>query len=317
MYKGKTPVRSLLLITLPYVVMSLTACGSLSVYQPHTGEEVRENDAGDRDDGDISTDGGKSRGDILDACSQLMKEEVEAALGRTVMEPTHSNELVSRRAGTLTSSCMFGSDQGFVSVSVRQQSPASATAWDAARAYEELKDLIVKGDGEKTPVGFEEVSGLGAEAFAETKQEAVNYETTELRVLSKRSILTIRVTAPASIPTLEAARMLAAKAISRLEGYESNARDPAPRRDRDERRKASGSSQAENKSAKKPERSPVARAAKTAPKTASARVGKGVSRQAGETGSKLRRESANSTAERGKKRPAKAARPTPKNRRRG
>ena len=223
-------MRSLLLITLPYVVMSLTACGSLTLYKSHTGEEVRENDAGDRDDGDISTEGGKSRGDILDACSQIMKEEVEAALGRTVIEPTHSNELVSRRAGTLTSSCMFGSDQGFVSVSVRQQSPASATAWDAARAYEELKDLIVKGDSEKTPVGFEEVRGLGAKAFAETKQEAVNYETTELRVLSKRSILTIRVTAPASIPTLEAAQMLAAKAISRLEGYESTARDPARER---------------------------------------------------------------------------------------
>lgn len=248
---------------------------------------------------------------MIDACSQITKEEVEAALGRTVMEPTRGEELVSRREGTLNSSCMFGSDEGFASLDIKQQSPTSTIAWNATRSYRELKDLIKGGAGQSS-VRLEEVNGLGADAFAQIREEAGNHETTELRVLIKRAILTIRVNALASTSTLEVAKTLAGKVISRLGMSDSDILVATPdtsatepqseaKSDKDERLKSSKDSQTERASAKKVERS----SAKKDTKATSARNSKSVSRRATEPSSKVSRNSTRRTTDRVKKEPPK------------
>ena len=308
-------MRRLLLIALPYVVISMSACGKLPVYQSKE-EKARGNNN--------SIDGSRSPGDKIDACSQITREEVEDALGRTVMEPTRGDELVSRREGALTSSCMFGSNEGFASLDVKQQDPASTTAWNAARSYGELKGLIFNGGGGQSSGRLEKVAGLGVDAFARTKEETVNYETTELRVLSKRTILTIRVNALASTSTLEAAKTLAGKVLSRLESYESNIIVAAPETpptapkdsakvDKDERLTSSKRSKTEPKGAKKVERE----SERKATKTASSKGGKDVSRRrANEPSAKVSQKSAKRTADRGKKETRKTAQPSTRNRKR-
>jgi hypothetical protein len=42
---------------------------------------------------------------------------------------------------------MFSSSEGFVSLDIKRQDPASTTIWNAGKAYEELKGLIVKAHG--------------------------------------------------------------------------------------------------------------------------------------------------------------------------
>ena len=311
-------MKGLLLIAVLYIAMSLSACGSLTTPQSGGEKAPQEKATGGKDAANNSIKEGKPPGAKLDVCSLTTREEVEAALGRTVMEPTRADELVSRKAGTVTSSCMFGSNEGFIRLSVRQQDPASSTMWNAARAYGDLKELVKGSDGQ--PSGrSEEVTGLGADAFAETKAETANFETTELRILGKRTLLTIRVTGPASTPTLEAAKMIAAKAASRLERYESDAIVPAPKTpstapestaklDGDERVKAPEGVQIERKSAKKVERPRAQMATKATTPT----VSKNNSRRTDGSSPKKNKESAKRTADRTKK----AARANTKSKRR-
>ena len=308
-------MKRLLLIALPYVALSLSACAGLTVKTPQSEDgKAQEQSTGDA--ASDSPDGGQTPGDKLDVCSLATREEVEAASGRRVMEPRRGDELVSRRAGTVTSSCMFGSNEGFVSLNVRQQSPGSTTTWSAPRAYGELKDLIKGSDGQ--PSGrLEEIEGLGVAAFAETKVETANYETTELRVLSERAILTIRLTGPASTPTLEAAKMIAGRAISRLERFESNGVIPAPDSqampskpaaspDGDERLKAPEVSQNERKSGKGAAQS----AASGTTKATSAKVSKDNSRRDDSSPSKQSKKSVKESAERASERNKREARKT-------
>lgn len=306
-------MRRLLLIALSCIALSISACRRLPGDTPQSGEEQGQEEAAGNN-GSIKS--GESSGDKIDACSQITKAEVEAALGTTVMEPTRGNELVSRKEGSLTSSCMFGSDEGFVSLDIKQQNPASTIAWNASRSYEELKDLIVKRGGEQASTRLEEVTGIGAAAFAQTHEETKDHQTTNLRILTTRVILTIRVSAPATTPTLEAAKIVAGKVTPRLQRYGSDAivaaPQPAPQSDDDERRKSSKGSQTEDKSAKKAER----QSARKAAGVASAKGGKGVSRRAQEPDSKLSRKSPKRSAERSKKETRKTTRPSPKIRRR-
>lgn len=311
-------MRNLLLIALPYIAISLSACDKVPLYTTHSGEEnAGKEDAGNKN----SVSGSKSLGNKIDACAQITREEVEAALDGTVMEPTRGDDLVSRKEGTLTSSCMFGSDEGFVSLDIKQQNPASTTAWNAARSYEELKELIIKNGEGQSYARLEEVTGLGAAAFAQTSEEANNHETTQLRVLVKRFILTIRVSAMASTPTLEVAKILAGKVLPRLETYEGDAivatpsttPKPAVKLNEDERLQSQKGSQMESKkSAKRDERAPVQKATKATP----VRGDKRASRRANEPSSKSSQKSANRTVGRVKKETAKSARPSPKSRRR-
>jgi hypothetical protein len=215
-------MRRFLLIALLGVAITLLACGKLRKGAPPSGGAGEQaNATGDADAEGGPTEGSALPADNLDVCSQLTREEVEAALGRPVKEPARGPDLTSRRSGTLTSSCMFGGDEGFVSLDVKRRAPASTTAWDAAKSYEELKDRIVKAQSGESLIRFVEVPGMGAAAFAETKEEAANFQTTELRVLTGQSILTIRVVGlSAATSTLEAAKILAGKAVPRLEKYE-------------------------------------------------------------------------------------------------
>jgi hypothetical protein len=223
-------MRRFLLIALLGIAITLLTCGKLRKDTPPSGEAgAQANAIGDADAESDPTDGSTLPADNLDVCSQLTREEVEAALGRPVKEPTRGTELTSRRSGTITSSCMFGGDEGFVSLGVKRQAPASTTTWNAAKSYEELKDRIAKAQGKESLIKFAEVSGIGVDAFAETKEEAVNFQTTELRVLTKQSILTIRVVGlQTATSTLEAAKILAGKAVPRLEKYERAGIIPAP-----------------------------------------------------------------------------------------
>ena len=238
------------------------------------------------------------------------------------MEPTRGDELVFRKEGALTSSCMFGGNEGFVSLDIKQKAPTSTTAWNAARAFEELRNLIMKGGGQSS-VRLEEVSGIGADAFAQTREEAENYETTELRILSKRAILTFRVNALSPTSTLEVAKTLAGKVIPRLEQYGSDiivaapdtpspAPKPTPQLDRNERLKSQKGSRAEERSAKKVERASVKKTARTD----AARGAKSVPRRANEPSTKVSQKSARRTAESGKKETRNAARPSPRNKKR-
>lgn len=207
----------LLLMALSCVaVTSILACGRNT---PSPGEDrARESvNSNTSEEGD-QTDSGTSSSDNLDVCSQLTREEVEAALGQSVAAPVPGTTLTSRRAGTITSSCMFSSSQGFVSLDIKRQDPASKTIWNAAKAYEELKGLI-KSHGAESGGRVEEVSGVGLNAFVETTEVTANQKTTELRVLSKRSILTVRVVGPSATSTLDVAKTLALKAVGRLEKF--------------------------------------------------------------------------------------------------
>jgi hypothetical protein len=215
-------MRRFLLIALLGIALTPLACGKLRKNTTPSREDGTQTNAiGDADAESAQAEGSTLSADDLDVCSQLTREEVEAALGKPVKEPIRGTDLTSRRSGTLTSSCMFGGEEGFVSVGVRRQDPASVTKWDAAKSYEELKDRITKAQGGESLIRVAEVSGIGTAAFAETKEEAANYQTTELRALTKHSILTIRVVGlSAATSTLEAAKILAGKAVLRLEQYE-------------------------------------------------------------------------------------------------
>jgi hypothetical protein len=308
-------VRRHLLIALACIAMSLAACADGSVDTTRVGDEAA---------GGVDSEGeaAQSSRDNLDACFEIEREEVEAALGLKVSGPTRGAELVSRRAGTLTSSCTFGGDRGFVRINVRRPDPGAETSWSAAQTYQELKALVAREGGEEASDRVEEVAGLGADAFAETKTETVNHQTTELRVLSKRSILTLRVTGPASAPTLDAAKTLAAQALSGLERHEGMTAMPAPERRAtpkaaaaDGEKRPQGDeekSRSERKGAKKDEnpkrdKSPK-RDERTAARRDSATGGRNVSRRAEETKSKASRNS----AVKSKKETAKSKRETTK-----
>jgi len=305
-------VRMLLLIALPCIAISLSACGSMSDYRSPTGRGKAGNN-----------NSSKSPVARMDACSYITRREVEAAIDRTVMEPTRGDELVSRKESTLNSSCMFGSDEGYVSLDIKQQDPASNTAWNAPQSYKELKERIREGFGGQSSVKLEEITDIGLSAFAQTNEAAGSYEMTELRVLIKSAILTIRVSVPPPPTTLEAAKTLAANVVPRLEKYESDngitapvtqATEPSPtaKDDGDERRKSSRDAQAEQKSAKEVERTSVQKAGKAS----SAKDKKGISRQPDQTSSKGRQKSTKGTTDRGKQETKRTDRPTSKNRKR-
>ncbi len=297
--------------------MSLAACSNLPVSTPQS-EEEKESEKTAESNNSID----RSRGQI-DPCSLITREEVEAALGRTVMEPTRGNEIVSPRAGTMNTSCMFGSDEGFVSLNIKQRDPASRVAWNAARSYEELKGIIFKSRNGESSGRLEEIPGIGVDAFAETKEETMNYQTTELRVLSKYSILTVRVVRPSAISTLEAAKTLAGKAILRLDKYEMNAAiptsDPTPvapapatNLNNSERPKAPEKSRAEPKIVKEVEPS---RPRKNT-KATSAKVENNNSRRADKPGSKESKRASTRAVNRNKRESAKAVRASARGRRR-
>lgn len=328
--KGKAVcMRRFLLIALLGIAVTPLACGRLRKdTRTSGGAGAPANATGDVDaDGD-PTEGSPLPADKLDVCSQLTREEVEAALGRPVKEPLRGTELSSRRSGTLTSSCMFGGDEGFVSLGVKRQAPSSKTAWHAAKAYEELKDLIVKAHGGESVVRVAEVSGIGAGAFAETKEETVNFQTTELRVLSRRSILTVRVVGLLeATSTLEAAKILAGKALPRLEEYERagmirepdstpTAPEPVANSDDDKRQRVPEESRVERKTAKEGEPSRTRDDTKAAP----VKVGKDSSRRADGAGSKQTRKSVKEptkkTSDRTKREVTKTARAKPKSNKR-
>lgn len=322
-------MRIFLLVALLGVAVTPLACGKLRKDTPASGEAgapantVEQVDA----EGD-STEGSTLPADKLDVCSHLTREEVEAALGRPVREPMRGTELSSRRSGSLTSSCMFGGDEGFVSLHVKRQAPGSTTRWDAAKSYEELKDRIAKAQGGGSVVRLAEVSGIGVDAFAETKEETANFETTELRVLSKHSILTIRVVGlSAATSTLEDAKILAGKALPRLEEYEragiitgpdSTPTAPEPGADLggDKRQRTPEKSRAERKTTKEVDQSPT----RGNTKAATAKVGKNNSRRAEEASSKQSKksvkESTQRTPDRTKREATKTARANPKSKKR-
>jgi hypothetical protein len=174
-----------------------------------------------------------------------------------------------------------------------------------------------------------EVSGIGVDAFAETKEETVNFETTELRVLSKHSILTIRVVGLlAATSSLEAAKILAGKAVPRLEEYEragiipgpdstSTAPEPGANLGDDKRQRMPEKSRAERKTTKEVEQSP----ARGNTKVTTATVGKNNSRRADEAssrqGKKSVKEPAKRTPDRTKREATKPTRAKPKSKKRG
>ena len=322
-------MRRFLLITLLCIAVTTLACGKLRRDNPAPGGAgALANATGDVDAEGERTEGSTLPADKLDVCSQLTREEVEAALGRPVKEPMRGTELSSRRSGTLTSSCMFGGDEGFVSLGVKRQAPNSTTAWNAAKSFEELKDRIFKAQSGESAVRLAEVSGLGADAFAETKEETVNFQTTELRVLSRHSILTIRVVGLlAATSSLEAAKILAGKALPRLEEYEragiiprpdstSTAPGPGANLGDDQRQRMPEKSRVERKTAKESEQSPT----RGITKAATAQVGKNSSRRADEASSKQSRksvkESTKRTPERTKREATKTARANPRSKKR-
>lgn len=279
--------RRLLLIALPCIVgVSLLVGGKLLMDTPTSRED------GTRESATAGTSEESGQTDKLDVCSQLTREEVEAALGKPVAEPVPGPALTSRRAGTITSSCMFSSGEGFVSLDIKRQDPTSTTIWNAAKAYQEFKDLIKAHATESSGV-LEEVSGIGMNAFAETKEETANYKTTELRVLSQHSILTLRVVGSSATSTLEAAKTLAGKAITRLERYEMteivpapgatpSAPEPAANLGADGRSRAPEKSQAERKNTKDDKPSPAAQRVTNA---TSAKVGNSTARRTAESSS--------------------------------
>jgi len=223
---------------------------------------------------------------------------------------------------------MFGGDEGFVSLHVKRQSPASTTRWDAAKSFKELKDRIVEGQGGEAVVRVTDVSGIGVDAFAETKEETANFQTTELRVLSRRSILTIRVVGLlAATSSLEDAKILAGKAVPRLEEYEragvipgpdSTSAAPKPGDDLGDakRQRVPEKSRDEPKTTKESERSRK----RGDTKAAAANSGKSGSRRDDEASSKRSKksvkESAKGTPERTKRGATKTARANPKSKKR-
>jgi hypothetical protein len=322
-------MRRLLLVALLGIAITPLACGKRSKDTPTPGGAgAPANTTGDVDADDDPTEGSTLPADKLDVCSQLTKEEVEAALGRPVMEPRRGTELSSRRSGTLTSSCMFGGDEGFVSLHVKRQSPTATARWDAAKSYEELKDRKVKAQGGELAVRLAEVPGIGVDAFAETKEETVNFETTELRVLSKHSILTIRVVGLLeATSSLEAAKILAGKAVPRLEEYEragiiprpdstSTAPETGADLSDDKRQRKPEEARGERKTTKEVEQSP----ARGKTKAATARAGTNNTRRAEESSSKQGKKSAKESAkripDRTKREATKTARAKPKSKKR-
>lgn len=306
-------MRGFLLIALLGVAVTPLACGKLRRDAPTSGAGAPANTKGDVEAEGDPTERGTSPADKLDVCSHLTREEVEAALGRPVKEPTRGTELSSRRSGTLTSSCMFGGDEGFVSLHVKRQLPGSTTGWSAAESYEELKGRLFKAHGGGALVELAEVSGIGVDAFAETKEETVNFQTTELRVLSRHSILTIRVVGLlAATSTLEAAKVLAGKAVPRLEGYERAGIIPGAGPGDDKRPRTPETSRAGREATKEVERPP----ARDNTKATTAKVGKNDLRRAGEASSKQSRESAKKTPDRTKREAAKTARGNPRGKKR-
>jgi len=322
-------MRRFLLVALLGIAITPLACGRLRKDTPTSGEAgAPANTIGQVDAEGDPTEGSTLPADKLDVCSHLTREEVEAALGRPVKEPMRGTELSSRRSGTLTSSCMFGGDEGFVSLYVKRQSPTSTTRWNAAESYEELKDRIVKARSGESVVRLAEVSGIGVDAFAETKEETVNFQTTELRVLSKHSILTIRVVGLlAATSTLEAAKILAGKAVPRLQEYEragiilgpdstSPGPEPGANLSDDKRQRMPEKSRAERKTTKEVEQSP----ARDNTKATTAKVGKNNSRRADEASSKQSKksvkESTKRTPDRTKRGATKTARANPKSKKR-
>jgi hypothetical protein len=322
-------MRRFLLIALLGIAVTPLACGKLRKDTPASGGAgTPANTVGDVDAEGDPTEGSTLPADKLDVCSQLTREEVEAALGRPVKEPMRGTELSSRRSGTLTSSCMFGGDEGFVSLHVKRQSPTSTTRWNAAKSYEELKDRIVKAQSGGSVVRLAEVSGIGVEAFAETKEETANFQTTELRVLSKHSILTIRVVGLlAATSTLEDAKILAGKAVPRLEEYEragiiagpdsiQTAPEPRGELGDDKRQKVPEKSRAERKTTNEVEQSPT----RGNTKAATAKAGKNNSRRADEASSKQSKktvkESTKRAPDRTKREAIKTGRANPKSKKR-
>jgi hypothetical protein len=322
-------MRRFLLVALLGVAVTPLACGKLRKDTPASGGAgAPANAVGEADAEGDPTEGSTLPADKLDVCSHLTREEVEAALGRPVREPLRGTELSSRRSGALTSSCMFGGDEGFVSLHVKRQSPTSTTRWDAAKSFEELKDRIVKAQTGESVVRLAEVSGIGADAFAETKEETANFQTTELRVLSKHSILTIRVVGLlAATSTLEDAKILAGKALPRLQEYEragiitgpdstSTAAEPGADLGDDQRQRMPEKSRAERKTTKEVEQSPT----RGNTKATTAKVGKNNSRRAEEASSKQSKksvkESTKRTPDRTKRETTKTARANPKGKKR-
>ena len=320
-------MRRFLLIALLGIAVTPLACGRPGRDTPTSGG-AQANAGGDVDAEGDAAEGSPLPADKLDVCSQLTREEVQAALGRPVKEPMRGTELSSRRTGTLTSSCMFGGEEGFVSLGVKRQSPNSTTAWDAAKAFEELKDRIVEANSGKSLVKLAEVSGIGAGAFAETKEETVNFQTTELRVLSRRSILTVRVVGLLeATSSFDAAKILAAKALPRLEESEragiirgpdstATAKEPGADLVDDKRQATPESSRVERKNAKEAGRS----AARGDTEASTAKAGKNSSRRADEAGSKQSKkpvkESTKKTPDRTKREAAKTTKETPKRKKR-
>jgi hypothetical protein len=314
-------MRRFLLIALLGIAVTPLACGRLGRdARTRGGAGAGANAGGEVDAEGEPTEGSPLPADKLDVCSQLTREEVEAALGRPVKEPMRGTELSSRRTGTLTSSCMFGGEEGFVSLGVKRQSPNATTAWYAAKAFEELKDRIVEANSGESLVKVAEVSGIGAGAFAETKEETVNFQTTELRVLSRRSILTVRVVGLLeATSSFDAARTLAEKALPRLEEYEragiirgpesaATANRPEADPDDDKSQETRDRARAERKDAKEAERS----AARDDKKAAASKAGKDGSRRADDRadskqGKKSARESAKKSPEKPKKESPKTA----------
>ena len=313
-------MRRFLLVVLLGIAVTPLACGRLRKDTPTSGGAgAPANATADVDAEGDPTEGNALPADKLDVCSQLTREEVEAALGRPVKEPMRGTELSSRRSGTLTSSCMFGGDEGFVSLGVKRQAPGSTTKWNAAKSYEELKDRIVKAQGRESAVRLVEVSGIGVDAFAETKEETVNFQNTELRVLSRHSILTIRVVGLlAATSTLEAAKILAGKAVPRLEEYERAGMIPGPgvNLSDDRRQRTPGESRVERKSTKEVEQPPT----RGNTKATTAKVGKNNSRRADEASSKQSKksvkESTKRTPDRTKRGATKTARANPRSKKR-
>jgi hypothetical protein len=328
--KGKAILmRRFLLVALLAIAITPLGCGRLRKDAPTSGGDgAPANTIGDVDAGGDPTEEGALPADKLDVCSHLTREEVEAALGRPVKEPMRGTELSSRRSGTLTSSCMFGGDEGFVSLGVKRQAPNSTTRWNAAEAYEELKDRIFKAHSGESFVRLAEVSGIGADAFAETKEETVNFQTTELRVLSKHSILTVRVVGLlAATSSFEAAKILAGKAVPRLEQHEragiipgpdssSTAPEAGANHGDDKRQRMPEKSRAERRTTKEVEQPP--RPGNT--KATTAKAGKTNSRRADEANSKQSKkpvkESTKRTPDRTKREATKAARATPRSKKR-
>jgi hypothetical protein len=200
---------------------------------------------------------------------------------------------------------MFSSSQGFVSLDIKRQDPSSTTIWNAAKAYEDLKKLIIKADGAESSGRAEEVSGVGINAFVETTEVTASSKTTELRVLGKRSILTVRVVGPPATSTLEAAKTLALKAIGRLEKFEEAAitpvpvttppaPDPAPNLSEDERSRASEKPPSEQKNMRDINPTPARRGRNETP----AAVAKSSERRRVETNSRERRKSGRESAQR-------------------